>query len=251
MELPIIAYPGAKGRMAKELIAFMPETGRYFIDLFAGRGNVAFSLMAMHPERFERWWLNDIQTAGFFEKTRTHGSLIRVPEGLRDMRLQYSRFLARKRANRVPTIASILLEPYLSPRGGYGKGGPATQIAVLAETYRERLRLRQRLMRNNSVKITAKDWKALPLDRLTADDFVFLDPPYYECDVRAYKSWPLEEHLKMVDMLKRARFKWMLTEYRQGFYVDAFGEPFHTKNVANLASANGSRRTECVWKGNF
>src|SRR5208282_2908237 len=109
-KLPILAYPGAKGRMAKELIAFMPETGRYFIDLFAGRGNVAFSLMAMHPERFERWWLNDIQTAKFFERTRTHGSLIRVPEGLRDMRLQYSQFLARKRANRAPTIASILLE---------------------------------------------------------------------------------------------------------------------------------------------
>src|SRR5208282_1714627 len=99
-KLPILAYPGAKGRMAKELIAFMPERGRYFIDLFAGLGNVAFSLMATHPERFERWWLNDTQTADFFEKTRTHGSLIRVPEDLRDMRRQYSYFLARKRADR-------------------------------------------------------------------------------------------------------------------------------------------------------
>ncbi len=237
--------------MAKELVALMPERGRYFIDLFAGRGNVAFSLMATHPERFERWWLNDIQTATFFEKTRTHGSLIRVPANLHDMRLQYSYFSACRKANRKPTIASVLLEPFLSPRGGYNKGGPATQIAVLAETYRARLRYRQQLMRDKSVKITALDWKALPLDRLTADDFVYLDPPYYDCDVRAYKPWPLEEHLKMVDMLRRARFKWMLSEYRQPFYVDAFGEPFHTKRVANLASANGSRRTECVWKGNF
>jgi len=251
MQLPLIAYPGAKGRMAKELVALMPKSGRLFVDLFAGMGNVAFSVMATHPGRFDQYWLNDVQTAPFLEKTRTHASLIQVPTNLADVRRQYDIFLARKRADLKPTIASILLEPYLSPRGGYGKGGPATQVHVPAETYRARLRARQQLMLDNSVKITAQDWKELPLTQLTSDDFVFLDPPYYECDVRAYKSWSLEEHMRMVDVLKHASFKWMLTEYRQDFYVKAFGEPFHTKHVSNLLSPEGSRRIECVWKGNF
>jgi hypothetical protein len=33
-------------------------------------------------------------------------------------------------------------------------------------------------------------------------------------------------HEEMVSMLKTAKFRWMLTEYRQPLYVEAFGDPF-------------------------
>jgi hypothetical protein len=52
-----------------------------------------------------------------------------------------------------------------------------------------------------------------------------------------------------VEWLKSARFKWMLTEYRQPTYVMAFGEPVWKKTVQVATAVKKQwQATECVWK---
>ncbi len=53
----------------------------------------------------------------------------------------------------------------------------------------------------------------------------------------------------MVALLSEAKFKWMLTEYEQDFYLKAFGKPCYRKVVQLACDGRGTKsRTECVWR---
>jgi site-specific DNA-adenine methylase len=76
--MPKIPYPGGKARLAKQIISFLPKQGGTYLEPFAGRGNLFWSAVEMGLQ-YERWWLNDIATAPFFDAIRTHGHSIKVP----------------------------------------------------------------------------------------------------------------------------------------------------------------------------
>jgi site-specific DNA-adenine methylase len=90
------------------------------------------------------------------------------------------------------------------------------------------------------------------LSGLGEDDFVYLDPPYYGAKVNGYRSDDIN-HSEMIEVLKAAKFRWMLSEYRQPFYTEAFGDPYCEMTV-QLRSTNfhddggKERRVECVWR---
>jgi len=110
-----------------------------------------------------------------------------------------------------------------------------------------------RLLTVTDARITDLDWQQMDLDSLTKHDTVVFDPPYYECDVRAYPN--AFDHMAMVKLLCGAKFRWMLTEYDQDFYRKYLGKPFLRLNVqlmgTNADKSLGERRIECVWKGNY
>jgi site-specific DNA-adenine methylase len=231
--------------MGQELVELMPRGGREYVEPLAGYGNVFWALETYQPNSFEQYSINDFQTADFFRYLQTHGDKVRVPSDLTEMVRKYNIYKERRKEHPL-SIEAILLQPFLSPRGGYGKGG-ATSRGVRAETYRATLRACKEIMLRTRPHITGLEWTDLNLDRLGWDDFVFLDPPYYNADVRAYKPWTLKQHMQMVRILEKAKFKWMLTEYKQPFYTKAFGSPIYTKETTCILSNEGSPRTECVW----
>ena len=237
---PMIPYPGAKGRLAPTLVAMMPQQGRTYVEPFAGRGNVYFT--ASQSLDFEDWWLNDHAVADFFKAlVRTKGS-IRVPVRTKEEYIRQKAFFI-KRYDR-----AILLEPYLTySGGGYLRGGYGGKRSANAQGYSRTLRACANILISTKTRITNLDWMTLGLEQLTSDDFVFLDPPYYGADVRAYSN--KFDHLGMVKVLLKAKFKWMLTEYNQDFYVKAFGTPCYTSDVQLACDGRGNRRRlECVWK---
>lgn len=238
---PKISYPGAKGRMAATLVSFMPSHGRTYVEPFVGRGNV-FWAAALNCD-FERWVINDIQTAQFFTALHERGARIKVPERTRE------EFYRQKRRFQEGSPRAILLEPYLTfSGGGYAKGGFGGNRSANADSYTNTLRQCSEILRDTAAIVTSQDWAEMGLDRLGVDDFVFLDPPYYGADVRAYSSQRFD-YEGLVEALRRAKYRWLLTEYRQSFYVDKLGEPFYEREVQLACDRRGTKsRVECCWK---
>jgi len=237
---PKIPYPGAKGRLAPTLVSLMPEKGGHYVEPFAGRGNV-FWEAASTPLNFTDWWLNDISTAGFFRALQE--CRIKVPERTREEYQKQKTLFAKG------NLKAILLEPYLTfSGGGYLKAGFGGKRSATRESYANTLQVCRSLMDDCSPKITSQDWQTMGLDQLTPDDFVFFDPPYFGSDVRAYSSRDFD-YPAFVAELKRAKYKWMLSEYRQPFYTKALGQPVFEKEVQLACDRKGTfKRVECVWR---
>jgi hypothetical protein len=69
--------------------------------------------------------------------------------------------------------------------------------------------------------------------------------------VHPYRPEDLE-HSALATLLQNARFRWLLSTYRQELYIQAFGEPFFTQDVqlavCNHTAGTCQRRLECLWK---
>jgi site-specific DNA-adenine methylase len=242
MSPPTISYPGSKGRLAPFLVSLMPVQGGLYLEPFAGRGNVFFAAAASSLQ-FERWWLNDINTAGFFETLKDRGARIKVPLRTRSEFVQQKRLFLKRRSPR-----AVLLEPYLTfSGGGYRKGGFGNQNGPDPKRYQLTLRRCAGMLRDRSVKVTSLDWADIDFQALTAEDLVYFDPPYYGADVRAYDSQI--DCAALLRVLTQASFKWILTEYRQDFYTPVLGKPCWMKSMQLACDGRGNRRrVECVWK---
>ncbi len=236
----MIPYPGAKGRIAPVLVSMMPSNGYTYMEPFAGRGNVFFA--AAPILKFDKWVINDISTAPFFRAIIDKGATIRVPVRTR------CEYVRQKSLFQKGNVRAMLLEPYLTfSGGGYRNGGFGGKRSANAGGYARTLRRCAEILNKSSAIILSVDWKSLGWESLTERDFVFLDPPYYGADVRAYSS-KFDFHA-MVKTLSGARFRWMLTEYEQDFYIKAFGRPCYTKRMQLACDGRGlRRRTECMWK---
>lgn len=234
----MIPYPGSKVRLARTIVSFLPKQGRIYCELLAGRGSVFFA--AAQQLRFNRWWLNDIATAPFFEAIKCIGDSIEVPpRGEQEYYLQWE--LARRGDKR-----AIILEPYLTfGGGGYGSGGFGGQKGASPSGYTKIIRECHRLLHQTAPRITALDWRDMRLERLE-EDVVFVDPPYPNADVRAYRNDSVN-HEELVDVLLRAKFRWVLSGYAHPIWR-RLGTPFWAKEV-KLLSIRGEQepRTECLW----
>jgi hypothetical protein len=79
------------------------------------------------------------------------------------------------------------------------------------------------------------------------------DPPYKNCNVKAYRESDID-HREMVDILLRAKFRWVLSEYEDkgdhGLYR-VLGEPIRIRRRKCMENANHrwTREyvTECLW----
>jgi len=106
--------------------------------------------------------------------------------------------------------------------------------------------------------------KILGHDRLipctAGKDFAFIDPPYKNAKVKSYDDTMLD-HTELVKILLQAKFKWLLTEYRNDVYqplTEEFGEPLEIEVQKTMENSNpsrgkgkkGKRRkvVECLWK---
>jgi site-specific DNA-adenine methylase len=224
--------------MAPALVKMMPRHGRRYVEPFVGRGNVFFAAAELD---FEKWHINDFSTASFFETLISTGGNIEVPGRTEDA---YRRL---KLLFESGDAQSILLEPYITfSGGGYKNGGFGGKRSASASGYKNTLLRCAKILFDTRPKITSLDWKDLGLSKLGGNDFVFFDPPYFGADVRAYSN--KFDHAGMVRLLKKAKFKWMLTEYEQDFYLDAFGEPCYRQGVQLACDGRGNRnREECIW----
>jgi hypothetical protein len=241
---PGYAYPGAKKRLAKTIVSFMPPSCHTYAEPFAGRGNVFWR--AATTLQYDRWWLNDTHTAPFFRAVLSHGSTVQVPAHTRE------EFERQEAASTWGDPIAILLAPYLSYNGaGYAAGYRSAKGSPTPAGYERTLRQSHHILTQTQATVTGLDWKAVAAD-LGEDDFAYFDPPYFGAKVVAYRSDDIS-HWELVEELKNAKYRWLLSEYYQPIYVEAFGQPFWQKQV-QLCSTNflddggKERRVECLWR---
>jgi site-specific DNA-adenine methylase len=99
------------------------------------------------------------------------------------------------------------------------------------------------------------DWSEC-LKGLGSDDFVYLDPPYFGTDVRSYSPRTVD-FPALIQALKVARFKWVLSEYAHPMYLSAFGSPYAQRrvqvsvkvvNAAVKATDGDTHAVESIWR---
>lgn len=244
MNPPRFPYPGGRAMLATTITSFLPSTGNTFADVFAGRGNVYFA--AASTLQYSNWVVNDIRTAPFFESLKAIGNTVEVPERTRNNVYQTKNDYHRYK-NEDSHMARIL-EPYLTYSGtGYhtagargAGGGPG------AAHYRNMCEQAWSILNSTATLITSRDYLEV-LAMLNKDDVAFVDPPYLGYDTKAYSDKDID-HCQLVEELKAAPFRWILSEYRNDLYVRAFGEPFWLKEVHRSCNPQGGRRVECMWK---
>jgi site-specific DNA-adenine methylase len=242
--IPGFAYPGAKVRLRKTIVSFMPTTCATYAEPFAGRGNVFWLAASTLP--YSNWWVNDTRTAPFFQSLISIGSTLDVPAHTRE------EFERQKSASKQDDPAAILLEPYLTYNGGgYAAGYRQAEGSPTQARYERTVRQAHQILIRTKPQITADDWKVV-VSHLGENDFAYFDPPYIRAQVHSYRPCDIN-HLELVDELKSAKYRWILSEYPNDLYLDAFGPPFWTKDV-QLCSTNfrddggKERRVECLWR---
>jgi site-specific DNA-adenine methylase len=245
--MPAIPYPGGKARLAKQIISFLPRKGRTYLEPFAGRGNLFWAAVE-RGLKFQRWWLNDINTASFLEAIRMHGHKIEVPPRSR------REFEKQREAFKHGDPTAVLLAPHLTFSGGLYescKGGAACgddDGGVSSTGYQRTLRECHRILTRTRPKITALDWRQLGLEKLTQDDVVVLDPPYPNTEVKPYTHETVD-YEQLVDTLLRAKFKWILCGYLHPV-LHRLGSPIWARDMQLLCvhiKAGQEDRTECLW----
>jgi site-specific DNA-adenine methylase len=246
--MPKIPYPGGKGRLAKQIISVLPKEGRTYLEPFAGRGNLFFEA-AEQGLKFKRWWLNDIATAPFFEAILSHGQRIKVPPRSRQ------EFEKQRDAFKSGDPTAILLAPHLAFSGGLyesgckgGAGCGDDDGGVSSRGFQQTLRDCRKILMRTRPKITGIDWRQLQLEKLTEDDVVVLDPPYPGAQVKAYSESTVD-YEQLVDVLLKARFKWLLCGYPHPL-LNRLGAPIWARDMQLLyvrIERGQEGRTECLW----
>jgi site-specific DNA-adenine methylase len=246
-KLPAFQYPGGKARLREWLVPFFPRVGRTYLEPFAGRGNVFFKSRSVL--KFARWQLNDLNTASFFRALRevdVRDLPDRVDQACFDrMKLDWSDTVARVVEPRVRFfgVGGFKGVDDVSKRmpGGGGKD------VYSGRCYRMTVLRAQRLLR--AVEVTGAPWETLPWGTLDHRDFVYLDPPYFDCADVGYGEI---DHEALVGLLQGARFRWALSGYDSALYRQALGTPSTRERTASMRSPNaGGKRAdinvECLW----
>jgi hypothetical protein len=246
---PTIAYPGGKGRLAWEIVSFLPRHGRTYIEPFCGRGNLFWSA-ASAGLKYDRWWLNDLATIPFFRAINRIGHTVDVPE---HSRAEYER---QREASKHCDPVAALLEPFLTfGGGGYSCSGfrGDHRGGVSSPAYQKTLRECHRIMKETKPRLSALDWREMKLKDLGCDDVVLLDPPYPTTDVRSYTEGTVD-YAELVDTLLTAKFRWFLCGYVHPA-LHRLGDPCWARDVRFLYFTDREerkfgeeRRIECMWK---
>src|ERR1035437_10692237 len=85
------------------------------------------------------------------------------------------------------------------------------------------------------------------LEDLGPQDTVVFDPPYPNGNVRSYSDATVD-YEALVDLLLRARFKWLLCGYAHPVLC-RLGQPFWARDVHLLCIRDEQEpRTECLWR---
>lgn len=236
---PFFPYRGCKARLRKSIVRWTQIEGSSYVEPFAGRGNLFFLMKAF--AKFKTWHLNDTQTIPFFEALLSYdGSPL--PELTKEE--------AKNFYKRNDPLFQIM-EPIIYWAGGLAdmRCSPTGARGHDLIEYRKRVLSAQKLLRG--VEFTNVD--ALQIMRRYLKDpkaFLYIDPPYLNANVGSYTDGMIDR-VGMLKLLKRARFRWLLSEYYCQDIVDMFGEPLtQIKNVIiNPSPGGGStrREVECLW----
>lgn len=232
---------GGKARLRKWLVSHFPDKGQFYIEPFAGKGNVFYE--AVQRLRFTYWELSDIDSR-FLYCLRT-ADLDKLPETVSKDEFQTWKL----RAVEGDPIAQ-LIEPRITFAGKgytYGYSGHSgTHVGYSGTNYRKVCQEARRLLENVSY-VRQQDWRET-LELADGECFVYLDPPYYGTTA----SYRNIDHYALIDVLNAAKYSWAISGYRNALYDSRlqFECRFEYERNSEIKSSNSRKReavTEVLW----
>lgn len=238
---PAFRHMGGKARLRKWLVDHFPSEGQFYVEPFAGKGNVFYE--AVQRLRFQYWELNDLD-AKFLYCLRT-ADLTGLPESV-----SKDEFAGWKvRAAQCDPIAQ-LIEPRITYAGkgyGYGYSGHSgTHVGYSGANYRKVCLEARRLLANVSY-VKQRGWQET-LDLADGSCFVYLDPPYFGTNA----SYNNIDHEELIRRLNAADFDWALSGYRNDLYDSRLGFKcrFERERNSEIKGSNSGKREaviETLW----
>jgi len=200
---PAFRYMGGKARLRNWLIQHFPPSGNIYLEPFAGLGNVFFA--AKNSLDFKKWWLND--TNPFLR------SLLKVDLESLPPQVSKDDFDSWKSKN--DDVARVI-EPRITFGGkgykyGYS-GSSGTHKGYNGKLYRGVCNSAKELLAG--VSITNLSWEKLNIPKLSSDDFVYCDPPYFGTSA----SYSNIKHEDLVRVLNASRCRWAISGYSNNLY---------------------------------
>lgn len=228
---------GGKVRLRKWLVSHFPASGNKYVEPFAGRGNVFFQ--ARKDLRFMAWHISDVDVS-FFTALRD-ANLDDLPA-----RVTKSDFNVWKTST---SPVAKLIESRITFAGkGYRfgfDGGDPSHPPYRGDLYKPLCEEARRLLAD--VHITEASWDQWDYDSLTADDFVYFDPPYYGTNA----SYPNIDHEKLVRTINGLRCRWALSGYDNAVYKSLKFTGRYVRERNSEIKGSNSRRyepvTEVIW----
>lgn len=199
---------GGKARLRDWLMTIFPKKGRIYVEPFCGLGNVTYK--AVRDLIFREWYISDIDIS-FFEALKV-ANLYNLPLAVPNKE-QFNYWRERQDTDPI----SKLIESRITFAGkGYSAGfktmnkGAAHYNGI---KYRTNLKTARYLLRN--VNIIKRSWDEIDYSKLTKDDFVYMDPPYYETKAQ----YPNIDHDNLVNTLNGMdNTRWALSGYDNELY---------------------------------
>jgi site-specific DNA-adenine methylase len=259
--VPTFGYDGSKANLAKFIVLLLPPSGKRFVEPFAGRGNVCWRV-AQRLE-YKRFWINDKTMDRFFKALR---DFTNVPPdwGMDTFNRLKEAHMAGKKMAEIPVavgtngevgayieVSTDVMEQALVFSGNpWKKAGRKTRQKP-PDTFRYQLKylVTNQIMWRTKPRVTNWDFMKV-LDQCGPEDVVYLDPPYRTAKVN-YKPLTDEQYKEMVRALRRAKFRWLLSEYEEDIYRP-LGEPIRitVKKCTDNSNHTGAKRqdkVECLW----
>lgn len=241
MRTPSFRYMGGKARLCKWLVSHFPQSGRKYIEPFAGLGNVFYQ--ARKDLNFQEWELSDLDVS--FLRALLIENFDLLPAAV-----SREEFQQWARATGEQVGIARLIEPKITFAGkGYKHGfdgGHPSHPPYNGRLHRLLCEEARRLLQG--VLVREMSWEAIDFDGLTAEDFVYLDPPYFGTKA----CYPQIDHERLVAVLNQAKFRWALSGYNCSLYESQlrFSGCYTRHRNSEIKSANNgcySGVTEFLW----
>jgi len=209
MTKPVLRWPGGKRRHLKNILPLIkPHT--CYVEPFAGGLAVLLAKERSKVEvvndanrdlislyRCAQFHLEALLVEMEWQLTARANFMDRLENrGLTDLQ-RAARFLVLNLTSFGGMGSSFGVE---KTNGGFGIN--RKQIVERLMALRERL---------NGVAVECLDWERCVALYDSPESFLFLDPPYLDTDVKAYKGWSRAQMERLADVLGTIRGQWLLT----------------------------------------
>lgn len=210
-----IPYQGSKRNLASQILAYFPERIDALVEPFAGSG--AITLAASARRLAERFHLNDLNEPLIelwqmiveepHKLAKQYETIWRAQHG--DRREYYDKIRDEFNRSRKPHHFLYLLARCVKASVRYNANGEFNQspdnrrMGALPDTMREQI-LGASFLLKGKTEFSAEDYR-LAMARATADDLIYLDPPYQgvcgERDPRYLKGVLFDEFVEALEVL--------------------------------------------------
>lgn len=245
-----IPYVGNKYSIFEQIDRKLPDDIKTFRDIFCGSGVVSLNVKA------DKYVLTDIST----ELIELHNKISdldfckylmtadTINESDRDgyyaLRYNYNR-------TRYPSELLLLLYRSFSNQMRFNEAGDFNMPYGKRNSISwDKLVKHYQFMSSNDVEIINCGFDEA-LSNVSSDDFVFLDPPYFNSVATYNNGWDDEHEDKLYDTVSKLPCKWMMTNTLSNRGIENkqlinFAEQYNVSPINSTFNYDRFRKTECA-----